>query len=265
MFLLLSVISLRALSPEIIPGEGIKQVKIGMGYKEVLKNLGKPTFATLLEHLNFEQWRYQVNPEGLIIVNFSRETGRVKTLFFEGVPGMYVTIGGKKIKMGSSWKIWNKETRRRNLFLGEEIIYEGRNELVVLEWLNGRLWCIGVFEPPGKMGARKVNEKMLVLFRKILASPDDYVGKDVKLHLCFGSFLTAHLDMSRPYYPSDRYVEFSAFLEDAFLDRFFIRKSKAELLYHLKSGSPITIYGVVKSSAYNFPWIEVNRIEEGWK
>ncbi|RKZ21932.1 hypothetical protein DRQ16_02950, partial [bacterium] len=77
MFLLLSVISLRALSPEIIPGEGIKQVKIGMGYKEVLKNVGSPDVVLVLTPSNMEQWIYSAKPKGVVYIIFSRESGNV--------------------------------------------------------------------------------------------------------------------------------------------------------------------------------------------
>lgn len=106
-----------------------------------------------------------------------------------------------------------------------------------------------------------------LLAKKIKASPIDYVGETVQLHLYFSRIDTSRLDDIEVYFPSKDYFSFIAFsgkYDSEYFHCLFIRKDKGDEIFQFKDGSPITIYGKVVSSRRNDPWIEVYEILGGW-
>ena len=104
------------------------------------------------------------------------------------------------------------------------------------------------------------------LTKKLKASPDDFVGKDIVLQCLFIELSTLWLN-HRVYFPSTEYLGFYIWGPDKsiILQMNFVKKKKGEILYDLKGGDEITIYGKVRSSSNGFPWIEVYEIKKGWK
>ncbi|MGZ6207741.1 MAG: hypothetical protein ACXWMS_09310 [Syntrophales bacterium] len=104
------------------------------------------------------------------------------------------------------------------------------------------------------------------LAKKLNASPDDFVGKDIVLQCLFIQLSTMWLN-SRVYFPSTEYLGFYIWGPDqtTILQWNFVKKKKGKILYDLKGGDRITIYGKVTSSTDGFPWIEVYEIKKGWK
>lgn len=115
-----------------------------------------------------------------------------------------------------------------------------------------------------------------ILFKKLKASPDDFVGKDIVMQCRFYGLKSAFLDKTyysspshpgRTYFPSAEYLGFENWApkDDIFLNFLFIKKGKGEILYELNRWDRITIRGKVTSSATVEAWIEVYEIKKGWK
>lgn len=110
------------------------------------------------------------------------------------------------------------------------------------------------------------------LLRRLKASPDDFVGKEIILKCRFGMLSTVFLNggSSRysPYFSSTEYLAFSIRGSNAADDLYptlFVKKNKGEILYTLNDYDKITIRGKITSSYSAMPWIEVYEIKKGWK
>ena len=115
----------------------------------------------------------------------------------------------------------------------------------------------------------QIDREAVILARKLNASPGDFVGKKIKLQGKFRGLSANWLDRNQPdlvYFPSSNYLGFFLRVPDGDLFQFlFVKKTKGDLLYELKKSDPITVYGRVKSAYNNWPWIEVEKVERGWK
>jgi hypothetical protein len=125
---------------------------------------------------------------------------------------------------------------------------------------------------PGIASTPEMKEEFLVLARKLKASPNDFVGQQIKLHCRFGGFENKFLnDTNGPKFLSTYYVGLIAQsgkeIEEPLFDHLFISKKEAKEqgAYHLGVNDLITVYGIVNSAYKNEPWIEVYVLKRGWE
>jgi hypothetical protein len=118
----------------------------------------------------------------------------------------------------------------------------------------------------------EMREEFLTLARKLKASPNDFVGQQIKLHCRFGGFENKFLnDTNGPKFLSTYYVGLIAQsgkeINEPLFDHLFISKKEAKEqgVYRLGLNDLITVYGIVNSPYKNEPWIEVYVIKRGWE
>ena len=118
----------------------------------------------------------------------------------------------------------------------------------------------------------EMKEELLVLARKLKASPNDFVGQQIKLHCRFGGFENKFLnDTNGPKFLSTYYVGLIAQsgkeIDEPLFDHLFISKKEAKEqgAYHLSVNDLITVYGIVNSAYNKEPWIEVYVVKRGWE
>jgi hypothetical protein len=125
---------------------------------------------------------------------------------------------------------------------------------------------------PAVTSKPEMKGELLVLARKLKASPNDFVGQQIKLHCRFGGFENKFLnDTNGPKFLSTYYVGLIAQsgkeIEEPLFDHLFISKKEAKEqgAYHLGVNDLITVYGIVNSAYKNEPWIEVYVVKRGWE
>ena len=125
---------------------------------------------------------------------------------------------------------------------------------------------------PGIASKPEMKEELLALARKLKASPNDFVGQQIKLHCRFGGFENKFLDDTNgPKFLSTYYVGLIAQsgkeINEPLFDHLFISKKEAkdQGVYHLGINDLITVYGMVNSAYKNEPWIEVYVVKKGWE
>ncbi len=123
---------------------------------------------------------------------------------------------------------------------------------------------------PGIAPKPEISEELLVLARKLKASPNDFVGQQIKLHCRFGGFENKFLDETDgPKFLSTYDIGFIAQsgkeINEPILTHLFISKKegKEQGVYHLSTNDLITVYGMVRSAYKNEPWIEVYVVKRG--
>ena len=114
--------------------------------------------------------------------------------------------------------------------------------------------------------------ELLALARKLKASPNDFVGQQIKLHCRFGGFSNRFLDETNgPKFLSTYYIGLIAQsgkeIDEPLFDHLFISKKEAKEqgVYHLGINDLITVYGMVNSAYNKEPWIEVYVVKKGWE
>jgi len=125
---------------------------------------------------------------------------------------------------------------------------------------------------PAVTSKPEMKGELLVLARRLKASPNDFVGQQIKLHCRFGGFENKFLnDTNGPKFLSNYYVGFIAQsgkeIEEPLFDHLFISKKEAKEqgVYHLGVNDLITVYGMVNSAYNKEPWIEVYVVKKGWE
>ena len=125
---------------------------------------------------------------------------------------------------------------------------------------------------PAPTSKPEMKESFLALARKLKASPNDFVGEQIKLHCRFGGFGNKFLDETNgPKFLSTYYVELIAQsgkeINEPLFDRLFMSKKEAKEqgVYHLGVNDLITMYGMVNSAYNKEPWIEVYVVKSGWE
>jgi hypothetical protein len=123
---------------------------------------------------------------------------------------------------------------------------------------------------PGIASKPEMNEELLSLARKLKASPNDFLGQQIKLHCRFGGFENKFLDETDgPKFLSTYDIGFIAqsgkeINEPIFTHLFISKKEgKEQGVYHLSTNDLITVYGMVRSAYKNEPWIEVYVVKRG--
>ena len=125
---------------------------------------------------------------------------------------------------------------------------------------------------PGMAPKPEISEELLVLARKLKASPNDFVGQQIKLHCRFGGFENKFLDQADgPKFLSTYDIGFIAQsgkeINEPIFTHLFISKKEAKEqgAYHLSVNDLITVYGMVNSAYNKEPWIEVYVVKKGWE
>jgi hypothetical protein len=125
---------------------------------------------------------------------------------------------------------------------------------------------------PAVASKPEAKEEFFALARKLKASPNDFVGQQIKLHCRFGGFENKFLnDPNGPKFLSTYYigliVQSGKEMNEPLFDRLFISKKEAKKqgVYRLGLNDLITVYGMVNSAYKNEPWIEVYVVKRGWE
>jgi len=125
---------------------------------------------------------------------------------------------------------------------------------------------------PGIAPKPETKEEFLVLARKLKASPNDFVGQQMKLHCRFGGFENKFLnDLSGPKFLPTYYIGLIAQsgkqINEPLFDHLFMGKKEAKEqgVYRLALNDLITVYGIVNSAYNKEPWIEVYVVKKGWE
>ena len=125
---------------------------------------------------------------------------------------------------------------------------------------------------PAVTSKPEMKGELLVLARKLKASPNEFVGQQIELHCRFGGFDNKFLDETNgPKFLSTYYVGLIAQsgkeIEEPLFDHLFMSKAEAkkQSVYHLQGNDLITIYGIVNSAYNKEPWIEVYVVKKGWE
>ena len=118
----------------------------------------------------------------------------------------------------------------------------------------------------------EAKEEFFALASKLKASPNDFVGQQIKLHCRFGGFENKFLnDPNGPKFLSTYYigliVQSGKEMNEPLFDHLFIskREAKEQGVYHLGLNDLITVYGMVNSAYKNEPWIVVYVVKRGWE
>jgi hypothetical protein len=138
--------------------------------------------------------------------------------------------------------------------------------------LKERLSLLEGHTKPEIASAPEKSEELLGLARKLKASPNDFVGQQVKLHCRFGGFENKFLnDTNGPKFLSTYYIGLIAQsgkeIDEPLFDHLFMSKKEAmeQGVYHLGVNDLITVYGMVNSAYNKEPWIEVYVVKKGWE
>ena len=125
---------------------------------------------------------------------------------------------------------------------------------------------------PGVASKPEINEELLALARKLKASPNDFVGQQIKLNCRFGGFDSKFLDETNgPKFLSTYYIGFIAQsgkeTDEPIFSHLFISKKEAKEygVHRLGLNDLITVYGIVNSAYDKEPWIEVYVVKRGWE
>jgi hypothetical protein len=134
-----------------------------------------------------------------------------------------------------------------------------------VEWLESQI-------KPAIASKAEMKDEFLALARKLKASPNDFVGQQIKLHCRFGGFENKFMnDRYGPKFLSTYYVGLIAQsgkeINEPLFDHLFMGKKEAKEqgVFHLGVNDLITIYGIVNSAYNKEPWIEVYVIKKGWE
>lgn len=101
----------------------------------------------------------------------------------------------------------------------------------------------------------------------IVANPNKYLNKTVKMQATFDKFSTLGLDYSKALRPSDKYIGILIQRDDV-LDhdvplsemKLFLTKELAEKNINLDTGDKIELVAKVFSNALNDPWLDVETL-----
>jgi len=101
----------------------------------------------------------------------------------------------------------------------------------------------------------------------IVASPEKYLNKTVKMQATFDKFSTLGLDYNKALRPSSKYIGILIQRDDV-IDhdiplsemKLFLTKEMAEKYIELDTGDKIEITATVFSTALNDPWLDVKTL-----
>ncbi len=99
---------------------------------------------------------------------------------------------------------------------------------------------------------------------RLSRDPAQYIGVPIKLKCRFLKEDSTWLNDADVPRSSREYAGFFVEAENRIFAQLFYPRSRAEELQRYERGDRLIIYGKVFSSRYNFPWIDVDKISEGW-
>jgi len=99
---------------------------------------------------------------------------------------------------------------------------------------------------------------------RLSMSPSEYVGVPIKLKCRFLKQDSTWLDDSGVFKSSQKFIGLIVQAGDRIFAQLFYPRDRIEQIERLESNDRLIIYGRVFSSRYNFPWIDVEKISEGW-
>ncbi len=94
--------------------------------------------------------------------------------------------------------------------------------------------------------------------------PSQYVGVPIKLRCRFLKEDSTWLNDADVHRSSREYAGFFVEAENRIFAQLFFPRKRAGLLSRFERGDRLIVYGTVFSSRFNFPWIDVDEITEGW-
>lgn len=102
---------------------------------------------------------------------------------------------------------------------------------------------------------------------QVVASPDKYLGKQIKFRAVFDKFSTLGLDYKPAMRDSQKYISFLIKRDDVTDHtiplsemKIFIKRSDAEKFIDLDSGDVIEVYGKVFSNALTDAWVDADKL-----
>lgn len=101
----------------------------------------------------------------------------------------------------------------------------------------------------------------------VVANPNSYLGKQIKMKAAFDKFSTLGLDYKPAYRDAQKYISFLIKRDDVKDHtvplsemKIFILRTDAEKFIDLDSGDIVEIYGKVFSNALGDPWVDVDKL-----
>ncbi len=99
---------------------------------------------------------------------------------------------------------------------------------------------------------------------RLSREPAQYIGVPIKLKCRFLKEDPTWLNDADVPRSSREYAGFFVEAGNRIFAQLFFPRARAEELKRFERGDRLIIYGQVFSSQYNFPWIDVDKISEGW-
>ena len=99
---------------------------------------------------------------------------------------------------------------------------------------------------------------------RLSRDPAQYIGVPIKLKCRFLKEDSTWLNDADVPRSSSQYAGFFVEAENRIFAQLFYPLSRVEQLRRFERGDRLIIYGKVFSSRFNFPWIDVDKISEGW-
>ena len=121
---------------------------------------------------------------------------------------------------------------------------------------------IAIFLPVFLLGA--TGDYIEVDSNSLGMAPEEYIGVPIKLKCRFLKIDPTWLDDREIYRASDKYLGFMVRTDGRIFAQLFYPRTEEKYLSRFESGDRLIIYGRVFSAKYNLPWIDVDKISEGW-
>ncbi len=99
---------------------------------------------------------------------------------------------------------------------------------------------------------------------RLSMDPEEYIGVPIKFKCRFLREDTTWLNDADVPRPAEKYVGFVVDAGGRIFAQLFYPREKAAYLARFESKDRLIIYGKVFSARFNFPWIDVDKISEGW-
>lgn len=99
---------------------------------------------------------------------------------------------------------------------------------------------------------------------RLARDPSQFLGVPIKLRCRFLKVDSTWLNDADVPRSSREYAGFFAEADGRILAQLFYPRERADYLNRFERGDRLIIYGRVFSTRFNFPWIDVEKISEGW-
>jgi hypothetical protein len=119
---------------------------------------------------------------------------------------------------------------------------------------------IALFLPSAPPAADYIEADPLVISRE----PDQFVGVPIKLKCRFIRLDDTWLNDRDVFRSSDDQIGFIVEASDRIFAQLFFPRSREEEIKRFEKSDRLLVYGKVISAKNNFPWIDVEKVSEGW-